>query len=115
MTGISNEAYNMFKKHKSLTDVQLQKLLNVNPNSVRPARLKLEEMGLITRTTEKKQHRRGRRGTNERTGHYTIYKLVSRPRKVEPASATQKKINRMLNKIRQLETSLIALAKGIEK
>jgi len=112
MTGISNETYKLFQKHKELTDMQLQQLLKVNPNSIRPVRLKLEQMGLIVRTTAKKNHKRGRISTNK-TGQYTIYKLVNNPKKVKSMSTIQLKIYRTLVKVRQIESSLVNLLKGV--
>lgn len=63
MKGNLAVVYKVFKERKSLTDFELQGLVNLNANSVRPVRLNLLRIGAI-RKTEKK-----------RAG-YTVYKIV---------------------------------------
>jgi transcription initiation factor IIE alpha subunit len=111
MKRISDRAYDLFLEHGSLTDVQLHKFLGVNPNSVRPVRLKLEEMGLIRRMKAKKKHTRGR-SSNNRVGHHTIFKLIKNPKLVE-ISPLEKKYQRMLIKVKQLEIILLDLIKKV--
>lgn len=106
---IVDRAYNLFVKHGKLTDIQLQKLLDVNPNSVRPVRLTLERKGLIRRMKEKKKHTRGRI-IDSRKGHYTVFKLVKNPKLVE-YSAKEQKYSKLLAKIKQLEAMVLALIK----
>lgn len=63
MKGNLAVVYKVFKDRKELTDLELQGLVNLNANSVRPARLNLLRMGAIRKTGEK------------RAG-YTVYKVV---------------------------------------
>ena len=48
--------FNLFVQHKRLTDFELENLCEINCNSIRGARLKLEQKRLIRRTEEKKNH-----------------------------------------------------------
>lgn len=63
MKGNLAVVYKVFKERKALTDLELQGLVNLNANSVRPTRLNLLRMGAIRKTGEK------------RAG-YTVYKVV---------------------------------------
>jgi hypothetical protein len=62
---------NLFQQLGGLTDFQLEKLLKKNGNSIRPARIKLEKKGLITRTTNQIVN-------PETNGKYTIFVLSKR-------------------------------------
>jgi transcription initiation factor IIE alpha subunit len=53
--------YNEFVKHKQLTDMDLARLCDINPNSIRSARQKLEKMRLIKRTDFKKDYSTGQK------------------------------------------------------
>lgn len=67
------KVYGLFLAHKHLTDMQIQNLLkDINPNSIRPCRLKLERLGLIVRTKNKIKHI-----NNSKRGTYTIYSLAN--------------------------------------
>ena len=77
LSGNRLKVYNLFKKHKSLTDYQIEKLSGLNPNSIRPARLSLEKSGLIKRTDHKAEVVLYRSSHNDiKTGFYTVYDLV---------------------------------------
>lgn len=76
MKGNLAVVYKVFKERKALTDLELQGFVNLNPNSVRPARLNLLRMGAIRKTEEK------------RAG-YTVYKVV-RGFKFEEVKAPKK-------------------------
>jgi transcription initiation factor IIE alpha subunit len=93
-----NRALMLFQKHGELTDIQLDRLLGINPNSVRPLRLQLQREGHIVKTDEKKKHTRGR----GKRGYYTIYKVVNNP-KVE--------FRGLLGRLRQMDTQLKEMGK----
>ena len=69
LQGIRQKVFNLFTKHRRLTDIQIQRLLpEVNVNSIRPCRLDLEKKGLILRTSSK-------------LNKYTIFEIVNKERK----------------------------------
>ena len=114
MTGNILNAYELFQKHEKLTDVQLERLLGINPNSVRPIRLKLEAMGLIRRLKAKKNHIRGRR-SSQHTRMHTLYKLVKNPVKVVSLSPVEIRVDNLLKKVSQLEKMLLVLKKQLSR
>lgn len=93
--GLREKVHNLFLKHRRLTDIQIQRLLpEVNTNSIRPSRLKLERMGLIRRT-------------NDKLNKYTIFEIVNKDRKKAIKSNSQlaqikNSLVEMQNLIRQM-------------
>lgn len=86
MTGNVLTIYNLFVKHQELNDFDIERLININPNSIRSSRLKLEELGIIKRTNIKKKATKGVAKDNR--GKYTMYQLV---KKVNPDLIKRKK------------------------
>jgi hypothetical protein len=120
LSGNTLEMYNLFLKHKQLTDVDLQKHSDINPNSIRSARLKLEKLGLIRRTDYKKGKKSEYRKSSHH-GYFTIYKLV---KIIDPKTfCVEKKpfcktmainaIRRMKNQIKQMNNDLAVLLEKI--
>lgn len=72
LSGIKLVVYEAFLQHKFLSDLDLLKITNLNPNSIRPTRLALEQMGLIKRTHRRKNHKT----SNKRKTLYTVYELT---------------------------------------
>lgn len=113
MSTIYNQAIELFQKHHTLTDFELQKYLQVNPNSVRPVRLKLQQEKLIQATGEKKKHTKGRKSrTNERCGYYTVYKLNPNKRRGKQPNTN---LNNVLKKLSQFHLALAKYIKSLEK
>lgn len=75
MVGNALKMYNLFLSHKQLTDIELAKISDIHPNSIRSTRLQLEKMGLICRTNYKKGKKDEPR-KNARHGYHTIYKIA---------------------------------------
>jgi predicted transcriptional regulator len=75
MTGNALKMYLLFLQHKEMTDIELAKISEIHPNSIRSTRLQLEKMGLICRTNFKKGKKNEVR-RNARCGYYTIYKIA---------------------------------------
>ena len=70
--GNAARVYSLFLSHRRLTDVQLQEMLkDINPNSIRPSRLRLEKLGLIRRTKHKIKHKVGKKNN-----YNTVYELA---------------------------------------
>lgn len=113
MSTLYNQAIELFQKHQTLTDLQLQKHLNANPNSVRPVRLKLQQENIIQATQTKKKHTRGRKSlTDERSGYYTVYKfnpIKKRGRKPNTS------LNNVLKKLSQFHLALAKYIKSLDK
>jgi len=115
MKGHQSKAYELFQKHEKLTDVQLQRLLAINPNSVRPLRLNLEKQGLIRRMKAKKKHTRGR-SSNNHDGMHTIYKIVRNPIEIKRATGLEANLDNLIKRVEQLNKALILLkAKIVRK
>ena len=103
-----NKALVLFQKHGQLTDIELDRLLGINPNSVRPLRLQLQREGHIVKTGEKKKHTRGR-GTK---GYYTIYKVVNSPKlEVRGLLSRLRQINARVNEMGKILKLLMKEAK----
>lgn len=103
-----NRALQLFQKHGQLTDIELDRLLGINPNSVRPLRLQLQREGHIVKTGEKKKHTRGR-GTK---GYYTIYKVVNSPKlEVRGLLSRLRQINARVNEMGEILKLLMKEAK----
>lgn len=66
MTGHMKTIHDLFARKKNLTDLEIQGLLTLNPNSIRPARLQLQKLGHI-------------RKTNDKRSNYTVYEFVENP------------------------------------
>lgn len=47
---------NLFRNKKNLTDLEIQNEVTINPNSIRPLRLKLLRRGLIRKTDERRRN-----------------------------------------------------------
>ncbi len=114
MKGNLLEIYNLFVKHKKLTDHELERLSQINPNSIRPSRLKLEELGIVSRTSVKKKASKGR---GDERGEYVVYELV---KEVDPSKLKKKQNSRVsrtaiLTKLRSLRQKIKQLQKSINK
>lgn len=96
--------YNLFVKHRELNDFDIERLIDINPNSIRSSRLKLEELGIIKRTNVKKKATKG--VAKDSRGRYTIYQLV---KEVNPDSIKRKKSKKISR------TSILAKIKGLRK
>lgn len=95
--------YDLFAKHKKLSDIDLLRRSKLNSNSIRPTRLKLERMGLIRRTNKKKIHSFQNRGS----GEYTMYELV-RTTKTPPVKHTKSKVSvsKLINELNQIKNKI---------
>ncbi len=108
LSGNRLKVYNLFKKHKSLTDYQIEKMSGLNPNSIRPARLSLEKNGIIKRTEHKAEVAFYRSSHKDiKTGYYTVYDLV----KIVDAknfNSTKKKMSKsqILKNLRTVKKSI---------
>jgi len=78
--------YNLFLKHRELNDHEIERLLKINPNSVRSGRLKLEELGIIKRTEIKKRASKG--VALDSRGKYTMFQII---KEVDPENMKKKK------------------------
>jgi transcription initiation factor IIE alpha subunit len=86
----------------------LDRLLGINPNSVRPLRLQLQREGHIVKTDEKKKHTRGR----GKKGYYTIYKVVNNPKlEVRGLLSRLRQINARVNEMGKILKLLMKEAK----
>ena len=114
MKGNLLEVYNLFLKHKTLTDHELERLSVLNPNSIRPSRLKLEEMGIIARTNLKKKATKGR---GDERGKYVVYELVKEvdPNKIAKRKSSKISRNAILTKLRSLKQKIKQLQKSVNK
>lgn len=104
MTGNVLAIYNLFVKHRELNDFDIERLININPNSIRSSRLKLEELGIIKRTNVKKKASKGVAKDNR--GKYTIYQLV---KEINPNLIKRRK-NKKISR-----TSILVKMKGLRK
>ncbi len=108
LSGNRLTVYNLFKKHKSLTDYQIEKMSGLNPNSIRPARLSLEKNGIIKRTEHKAEVALYRSSHKDvKIGLYTVYDLV----KIVDAknfNSTKKKMSKsqILKNLRTVKKSI---------
>lgn len=102
--------FNLFVQHKRLTDFELENLCEINCNSIRGARLKLEQKRLIRRTEEKKKHFEN----NKRGGAYTIYELIVKPTRqskpqtnpqTNPANLANEVLKELIAKLQTLTTN----------
>lgn len=94
---------NLFKKRKSLTDLEIQGLTTLNPNSVRPCRLALLQNGAIQKTNEK------------RCG-YTVYRFVKDYNKqknkvtktqiINSLRSCKKQLKRLMDNIKDILTNM---------
>lgn len=87
----------LFKKKKQLTDLELQGLLPFNPNSIRPARLKLLREGII-------------RNTSRKSNGYTIYELNP---DYKPKRNKKPNILKVLRKNKKLLSDALELTKEL--
>ena len=116
LTGNALAVYNLFLKHIKLTDVQISKLININPNSVRATRLKLEQMKLISRTEKKKKMSYGM-ANNKHDGMYTIYQLekVIDPKKIKNKKKKKKfSISELRSKLKILQKTVKSMLKELQ-
>lgn len=97
--------YEAFLQHISLSDLDLLEITNLNPNSIRPARLHLEKIGLITRTHRKKNHKT----SGKRKSLYTIYELA----RVISTRTFYKKVQKRKS-INSVSSALIKMRKEID-
>lgn len=93
--------YQIFLDKIRLTDIDILKITKLNPNSVRPVRLKLEKMNLIKRTDKKKTHT-----INSKKSKYTIYQLnqeqeteTKNKSVLEQLKSIKEKIDKIINSI----------------
>lgn len=74
----TDRLYSLFIEHAALTDFELETMSGLNPNSVRGARAKLEDLGLIKRTQARK--------LAKDRGYYRVYVLTKalKPAYIQP-------------------------------
>jgi transcription initiation factor IIE alpha subunit len=107
LTGNALKLYHIFKTHKKLTDIELLLHSNINPNSVRPARLLLEKNNLIKRTNEKKNHNT----SSKRISLYSVYELIETE---SPKLANNQNKNKsVIEKIKALTEELTRLVSSL--
>lgn len=89
----------LFKKRKRLTDLEVQGLTTLNPNSIRPARLKLLRNGAIRKTPFK------------RSG-YSVYEYV---RSYAKKPTKQYKKSELIAALRGYKNKLKSVMEDIKK
>jgi transcription initiation factor IIE alpha subunit len=112
--------YNLFVQHRELNDFDIERLSKINPNSIRPTRLKLEELGIIKRTNIKKKATKGE--AKDSRGKYTIFKIVreidtnnikKKKHKNISKNLVSKKLKSLRQKIKTLQKQLNLLIQSI--
>jgi transcription initiation factor IIE alpha subunit len=113
MTGNALAIYNLFVKHRELNDHEIERLLKINPNSIRSIRLKLEEFGIIKRTEIKKRASKG--VAMDSRGKYTMFKLIKEidPEKMEKRKSKKISKTTVIKNLKSLRKKVIVLEKTI--
>lgn len=91
----------LFRRKKRLTDLEIQNSVTINPNSIRPARLKLLKQGLIRKTDHKRNN-------------YAVYEFVDNSSEMTVIGDLQNTLKKIESQIEFFQKMKTACLKAID-